>query len=263
MSSTLPHFHVLQAPSAWQVVDFISDLHLQVSDAATFDAWQRYMHDTRADAVFILGDLMEVWAGDDIVQQHFSEAANSSFETRCAAVLRAATQRKAVFFMRGNRDFLIGTHFLNVTSVHDLHDPTALDFAGHRYLLTHGDALCVDDLEYMQFRVEVRTAQWQESFLKKPLQERIQIARTLRAQSEARKKSGTPFVDIDSALANDWLAQAQCTQLIHGHTHLPADAPLGTHTQRHVLSDWDLQAQPPRAQVLRLDAQGLQRMALK
>src|SRR5689334_8218774 len=101
----MPHFMELQAPGAWRTVDFISDLHLDASEPRTFEAWRGFMRDTPADAVFILGDLFEVWVGDDSAHQ-------PGFEADCAAVLKAATSHAAVFFMHGNRDFLVGDAFL-------------------------------------------------------------------------------------------------------------------------------------------------------
>jgi UDP-2,3-diacylglucosamine hydrolase len=135
-------------------------------------------------------------------------------------------------------------------------DPSALDFDGQRWLVSHGDALCLDDVEYQQFRHLVRSSAWQLDFLSKPLAERQLIARGLRDNSEARKSSGARYADVDAQVACDWLCSAQASTLIHGHTHRPADHVLDTSSQpplrRLVLSDWDANAQPPRLEVLRL-----------
>jgi UDP-2,3-diacylglucosamine hydrolase len=245
------HRPVLQAPAAWQLVDFISDLHLQSCEPATFKAWENYMQTTRADAVFILGDLFEVWIGDDAV----APEATACFETRCAQVLQAAAQRLNLFFIHGNRDFLLGPAFAKTCGMTLLTDPTALDFAGQRWLLSHGDALCLADTDYQPFRSLVRSNDWQQDFLAKPLPERQTLARALRSQSETRKRSGASYADVDSEAACNWLQAAQSSTLIHGHTHQPADHELschGLHMRRLVLSDWDASAVPPRAQVLRL-----------
>ena len=135
-------------------------------------------------------------------------------------------------------------------------------FDNKRWLLSHGDALCLDDGDYMQFRQQVRSTEWQTAFLAKPLAERQTIARGLRQQSEARKESGAEYADVDASAARQWLEQAKSVTLIHGHTHKPAIHELGDGLQRVVLSDWDTAAKPPRAEVLRLSAQGLQRIAL-
>lgn len=255
MAPALPRFAELAAPANWRTVDFISDLHLQVEEPATFEAWRRYMAATPADAVFILGDLFEVWVGDDVL-------ALTGFEADCAAVLRATAQRTPVFFMHGNRDFLAGDGLMAAAGTTLLHDPTVLAFNGKRFLLTHGDALCLDDHDYMDFRAQVRTPQWQEQFLSQPLIQRQAMARGLRDASESRKRMGGDYADVDPAAAREWLTAADAAVMIHGHTHKPALHDLGGGLQRVVLSDWDAVAQPARLQVLRLDAGGLHRLAL-
>lgn len=239
---------VLQAPAHWRHVDFISDLHLQHSELATFKVWQHYLQTTRADAVFILGDLFEVWVGDDAVTAN----PDLCFETRCAQVLQAASQRLSLFFLHGNRDFLLGPSFAAACGMTLLNDPTTLAFAGQRWLLSHGDALCLADIDYQPFRAQVRSASWQHAFLAKPLLERQAIARTLRTHSETRKRSGVPYADVDNKAACDWLGMAQASTMIHGHTHRPADHDLHHARHRVVLSDWDATAIPPRAEVLRI-----------
>ena len=245
----------LTAKPGWQSVDFISDLHLQASEPATFMAWQRYMQTTLADAVFILGDLFEVWVGDDVLKER-------GFDYQCAHVIEQTAARVPVFFMHGNRDFLVGPGWMAACNTTLLVDPTVLSFNQQRWLLSHGDALCLDDADYMQFRQQVRSADWQASFLAKPLTERQAIARGLRQQSEARKNAGATYADVDAQAARQWLEQANCPTLIHGHTHHPATHDLGHGLQRVVLSDWDMAAPTPRAEVLRLSAQGLQRISL-
>jgi len=234
----------LTAPAAWQTVDLISDLHLQASETATFEAWRDYMASTPAQAVLILGDLFEVWVGDDA-------AAHDPFLQSCADVLHQASQRLHLAFMPGNRDFLVGPDFLNRCGVQALTDPCLLELGGQRILLSHGDALCLDDKPYQAFRLQARSPEWQQAFLAKPLAEREAFARSLRALSESQKHEGMSFADADSEMSLFWLAQAQADRLIHGHTHRPADHPLGT-AQRHVLSDWSLDHSPLRAQVFRL-----------
>ena len=250
----VPAITELQAPAGWRVVDFISDLHLQASEPETFEAWRRYMSQTPADAVFILGDLFEVWVGDDA-------AGEPGFAADCASVLQAAAGRLAVFFMHGNRDFLVGDGFLAACRTTLLPDPTVLGFAQRRWLLTHGDALCLADTEYMRFREQVRSPQWQRDFLAQPLAQRQAIARQLREQSESRKRSAIEYADVDSAEAAAWLEAADAQVLIHGHTHRPAEHVLGER-HRTVLSDWDAAAVPVRMEALRLTAGGAQRIAL-
>jgi UDP-2,3-diacylglucosamine hydrolase len=262
---TVPWMAELVAPPYWRTVDFISDLHLQAAEPATFAAWQHYMQSTPADAVFILGDLFEVWVGDDAVSDDFnadSAPATASFEESCARLLGQTAGRLALFFMHGNRDFLVGQQLMNLCNTRLLADPSVLLFAGERWLLSHGDALCLGDVDYLAFRQQVRSADWQHTFLAKPLAKRQEIARALRQQSEARKQSGAVYADVDAPAARQWLRAAQAHALIHGHTHRPAEHDLGESLRRVVLSDWDAQAVPPRAEVLRLSAGGLQRIAL-
>ncbi len=260
MTPTVPLLAEINAPTSWCTVDFISDLHLQASEPSTFHAWERYLQHTPADAVFILGDLFEAWVGDDVVHNTTTNA--PSFEARCAHILQAAGQRLALFFMHGNRDFLVGQALMAHCHAQLLHDPCTLVFNQQRWLLSHGDALCLDDVPYQQFRQLVRSAQWQADFLSKPLAARQAMARHMRQQSKASKQATTPFADADTAMTLRWLADAQAHTLIHGHTHQPADHALGDHEWRVVLSDWDAAATPPRAEVLRLTESGLHRIAL-
>ena len=239
--------NLIQSPPEWRVIDFISDLHLSVAEPQTFAAWQQYMAQTSASALFILGDLFEVWVGDDMAQ-----AAEGSFEATCLAHLHRTAQRIPVFFIHGNRDFLVGTDFAQRSGLQLLADPCVLVTGTQRWLLSHGDALCTSDVDYQKFRKEVRSNPWRTHFLAQPLAERMAMARQLRNQSEARKKTGAVYADVDEAMAITWLDQQMCSHLIHGHTHCPADAPLGSRHQRHVLSDWDCHTQPARAQVFRL-----------
>ena len=245
----------LIAPPGWLKLDFISDLHLQASEPATFNAWRQYMQTTPADAVFMLGDLFEAWVGDDVLHER-------GFDYQCAQVIKQTAARVPVFFMYGNRDFLVGHELMAACNATLLNDPTVLNFNHQRWLLSHGDALCVDDTAYMAFRQQVRSADWQQTFLAKPLPERQAIARSLRQQSQALKQSGADYADVDTQAAQQWLQLANASVLIHGHTHKPADHDLGSGLQRVVLSDWDAAATPPRSEVLRLTNTGLQRVAL-
>ncbi|MDB5753453.1 MAG: lpxH [Ramlibacter sp.] len=251
-----PRAQELLAPAAWRTVECISDLHLQPSDPATFEAWRSYMDRTGADALFILGDLFEAWVGDDAARE-------PGFDADCALVLQRTAQRLPLFLMHGNRDFLLGQALAAQAGLTLLADPTVLQLGEHRWLLSHGDALCVDDTEYLAFRDKVRSPRWQSDFLAQPLQRRQQIARGLRGESEEHKRNDRHYPDVDSGTALQWLRAADAPVLVHGHTHKPADHPLDGAHRRIVLSDWDGGAQPPRLQALRLDRDGAaQRIAL-
>lgn len=251
----LPAFGAFNAPSGWKLIDFISDLHLAADTPCGFEAWSSYMRGTRADAVFILGDLFEVWVGDD--------ARHEGFEAQCAEVLRGAAAVRTVAFMVGNRDFLLGADMLAACNVAALADPTIVTAFGERLLLTHGDALCLADTDYQTFRAMVRSAAWQAAVLARPLPERRALAREVRHESERRHGTMQPeWLDLDLSASVEWMRAADAQVLVHGHTHRPADQLLEPGRTRHVLSDWDLdQASPPRADVLRWSLDGLRRIA--
>ena len=253
-AGALPDFAVYEAPAHWRAIEFISDLHLAANLPRTFEACEAHLFGTDADAVFILGDLFEVWIGDDTRDQ--------PFERRCVEMLRQASRHRVIGFMAGNRDFLVGPALLAEAGVERLHDPTLLRAFGGQWLLTHGDALCLEDVEYQAFRRTVRDAAWQQAFLARPIEERAGIARAIRSESRARQSKAPDrqvWADVDATAACRWLDAAGCTTLIHGHTHRPGEQALGGARRRIVLSDWDLDATPSRADLLRLDAHGLQR----
>ena len=295
----LPGLGEVQAGPGWSQVDFVSDLHLHAGDPMTLAAWGRYLAQTSADAVFILGDLFEVWPGDDCLRvmqpttgaidtglsplsaaddggtghdaDHDADhgageaTANqgSAFAEACAQMLGEASRQRPIYFLHGNRDFLLGEAFAAATGAQRLADPALLVFGPRRVLLSHGDALCLDDVDYQRFRAQVRDPAWIEALLRRPLAEREALARDLRAQSEARHRQQPTYADADTQMARQWLRQAGAETLVHGHTHRPAEHDLGDGLVRRVLSDWDAGAQPPRAEVLRLDREGqFQRLRL-
>lgn len=243
------------APDAWRCIDFLSDLHLKSADSATFAAFEQHLLHSQADAIFILGDLFESWVGDD--------ACADPFERRSLDVLQRAAQTRFVGLMHGNRDFLIGADCLQSLGVTALHDPTLLVAFGQRILLTHGDAWCVADTRYQTYRTQVRSPQWQSAVLQQPLADRRALATKIRAGSDAQRAMAEPesWADVDTALALQQLQAAQAPTLIHGHTHRPGAHDLAPGFTRWVLSDWDLDTVPPRADVLRLSASGLARIS--
>lgn len=255
-TTTVPRFEELIAPSHWRTVDFISDLHLQASEPATVEAFQHYLQTTPADALFILGDLFEVWVGDDAIDEP------GSFEAEGCAALFEASRRLPLYFMHGNRDFLAGPAFLQRTGMNGLADPTVLVFGGERIVLSHGDLLCLADVDYQRFRVQARSSAWQQAFLAQPLATRRAQARGIRQESENKKQSGATYADVDGPAATAWLQAAHANTLVHGHTHRPALHALAPGLVRVVLSDWDAAALPPRLETLRLSNTGLERLPL-
>ncbi len=258
-------FDEINAPAAWRCVDFISDLHLQESEPANFLAWRNYLEQSPADAIFILGDLFEVWIGDDVLstagQAHaIARHAGLHFEQRCSRVLHFFAQQRHLYFMHGNRDFLVGKDFATACGMQILSDPSVLSFGDQRFLLSHGDALCLADVEYQKFRQLVRSEAWRKNFLATPLQERLQQARVMRTASEARKKdlkeAGQAWIDVDSKAVVQWMDATRSHHVIHGHTHEGRDHVIRSaqgEGTRYVLPDWHVNQRPMCGYALRLN----------
>lgn len=249
-------FAEFSAPASWSRIDLISDLHLtRESFDATLAPLMRHLQDDRADALFILGDLFEAWIGDDVV-------AIDPFAQHCADWLRSLGAEMPLFFMHGNRDFLVGRRLLDGCLITLLDDPSVLTFDRRRWLLTHGDALCTTDHAYMAFRAQVRQPGFQQGFLSMPIGRRIEVARKMRERSEAHQGSRDDIADVDPCLAWRWLEAADAPVMVHGHTHRPdrhvsgPTADSAAVLERWVMSDWDVAAQSPRCEVLRLERGG-------
>lgn len=246
----------VHAGATWRCVDLLSDQHLQAAEPGTFASWRDFLASSPADAVFLLGDLFEVWVGDDVLDAPDSGSGERDFARTCADALRTVSARKPVYLIHGNRDFLLGAGFFARTGVTPLADPAVLHWGARRWLLSHGDAQCTGDTDYQAFRAQVRSPAWQADFVARPLAEREAIARGLRDGSEQRKRQGLAWSDLDAATVRHQLRAAGAPVLIHGHTHRPAEHDLGDGLARWVLSDWDTDAHPPRGQALRLWADG-------
>ena len=249
---TLPTFG---APAHWRAIDLISDLHLAENTPRGFDAWAAHLRHTSADAVFILGDLFDAWVGD--------EMAESGFEARCAEVLSTTAKRVTLAFMPGNRDFMVGDTMLASTGVGRLADPTLVTAFGQRVVLSHGDALCVDDLAYQRYRRFVHRPSAQRVFNALPLAIRRRIGTALRGHSGRREpRAPGHFIDVDADAALALLRDAHAPTLVHGHTHAPRSHMLSPEATRLVLSDWELDGSSvPRAEVMRWSAAGFERIA--
>jgi UDP-2,3-diacylglucosamine hydrolase len=246
----------------WERVDFISDLHLQASEPDVALGFESFLQQTPAQALFILGDLFELWVGDDLLDHE-----EGAFARECVRSLRAASERLAIYLLPGNRDFLLGERFLKSAGIQAISDPCVLQSGTLQFALSHGDQLCTSDLSYQAFRQTVRSQAWQTEFLNRPLGERLQMAQKMREQSmekqrAQRQRSAEEFYDLDPKACRDLLKELRCNTLIHGHTHRPRTHDLGEGLQRVVLSDWDTQSNPPRLEVLRLQDQRLERCAL-
>jgi UDP-2,3-diacylglucosamine hydrolase len=243
---------VLSLPASVRALDFISDLHLSPELPRTLAALAEVLLHGDDDGLFILGDLFEVWVGDDLLDQ--------DFERHCADLLAQGARRRPIWLMHGNRDFLLGERFFSATGLQPLADPCPVQAFGETVLLSHGDALCLDDKPYQAFRAQVRSPVWQQAFLARPLGERLAVAAQMRAASRSHQATPVTYADADPGLAQEWLQTAGAEILIHGHTHRPGSEQRPEGWQRHVLSDWDLDHEAvPRAEVLRWTGSGFER----
>ncbi|HEB57828.1 MAG TPA: UDP-2,3-diacylglucosamine diphosphatase [Gammaproteobacteria bacterium] len=215
---------------------FISDLHLSPERPDISDQFHRFLDGSarEAEALYILGDLFEVWLGDDLVLPEYRASLDH---------LRALTKSGVpVYVMHGNRDFLMGEQFCRDTGCRLIDDPTVIDLYGTPTLLMHGDTLCTDDTAYQEFRRMVRDPAFQKEFLAKSVEERIATARQYRETSQnATAEKSEEIMDVNQAAVIAAMQQAGVTRLIHGHTHRPAFHQLeidGKPAQRFVLGDW-------------------------
>lgn len=247
----------LCAPAGWARVDLLSDIHLSPDMPATLARFEQHLRASPADAFFLLGDIFEAWIGDDARWEA------GSFEQHCANVLRLAARGRPLYFLHGNRDFMLGQAMADEAGLRLQDDPLCLQAFGQRWLLSHGDALCLDDLAYQRARAQVRRPLIQALLRLLPLSARRALARHLRQRSRSHQQDPALWADVDEDACRDWLRASGCQTLIHGHTHRPGLHSLGGPWQRVVLSDWDYEpsCSSPRGDVLVLDAQGLHRIA--
>jgi len=249
----------------------ISDIHLTPSMPLTaqrfFDFCEKEA--PQAESVFILGDLFEYWVGDDAF-------ISSPFQQEVKRALATLATKTKLYYLHGNRDFLIGSTFLKNTGMTLLSDPSLIEIADQKYIVAHGDALCTADIGYQVFRRWVRKPWLQKLFLQFPLAWRRSIANQLRSNSYTKYQRAANVSSQTNRIRTNVTLQAcaalikenACNKLIHGHTHLPAHhhEQLGEHAwQRWVLSDWDLdhpESTAPRASALLIDRQGVRYLDL-
>jgi len=234
---------------------FVSDLHLCPSRPALTGIFFDFLRGAamQADALYILGDLFEYWAGDDD---------DTDFNRMVVSALKAfRAGGRALYLMHGNRDFLIGARFTAATGATLLEDPTTVDLYGTPTVLLHGDTLCTDDVKYLAFRAKVRDAAYQQQFLAQSLDARKQIIAGLRAENAGEKQlKSEAIMDVAPATVEAVLRENGYARMIHGHTHRPA---LHHHTvdgkrcERWVLADWY-----SSGSYLHVDAAGCRSIAL-
>jgi UDP-2,3-diacylglucosamine hydrolase len=216
---------------------FIADLHLDDSRPQITSLFEHYLASDEvrhADALYILGDLVEAWIGDDDDAELPQRIARATHAVRDAGV--------PVYFMVGNRDFLLGEAFARRAGFTLLDDGTVHDLYGMPTLLMHGDVLCTDDVAYQTVRRNVRTPEWKAQVLAMPLDARRAFAAKAREDSRAHTGSTQETImDVNAGAVTEAMRNAHVTRLIHGHTHRPAVHQLGLdgHTaERIVLGDW-------------------------
>ncbi|MCV2402690.1 UDP-2,3-diacylglucosamine diphosphatase [Marinomonas sp. C2222] len=214
---------------------FISDLHL--SDKRP-DLIRAFVHmteclhkDSQETEFYILGDFYEAWIGDD-----FQADWNSTIEDALRALSDSGVN---IFFLHGNRDFLIGENWLKRVGAKLIDEQTKLDLGSFSILLSHGDEYCLEDVEYQKFRAMVRSSAWQAHILALPLEQRIALAAQLRNDSKTMASDkNMAIMDVTESAIADSLKHHQCKSMIHGHTHRP-DTHRSTEVLRCVLGDWD------------------------
>ncbi|EQD75544.1 UDP-2,3-diacylglucosamine hydrolase [mine drainage metagenome] len=228
---------------------FISDLHLDPIRPASFPVVERWLDSIQADAqaLYILGDLFETWIGDDAMEPAFDPVFDRLHDFKVAGI--------PVFFMVGNRDFLLGPEAARRGGWTLLVEPAWLDCFGTRVALLHGDRFCTADREYQRFRLEVRNPDWQRAFLSQPIARRRELARMARQASQAHMgRIADAIMDVDPEAIDAFMRETAVTCLVHGHTHRPAIHEWvldGTARTRIVLGDWH-----DAGRILRWDADG-------
>ena len=236
---------------------FISDLHLSEDQPHITQLLLNFAHNnaTQADALYILGDLFEYWAGDD--------DRNTLFHQNIISAIREVSlQGTPVFIMHGNRDFLMDEQLAQACKATILPDPTLIDLYGTPTLLTHGDALCTDDIEYQAFRKQVREPAWRNNFLAQPLAQRKATIEQLRKMSEVQKQTkAMDIMDVNLDAVAELFRSHHYPRIIHGHTHRQKHhlhQVDGKSCERWVLGDWH-----ETGNALRCDATGCSFLTIK
>ncbi|MEK6749414.1 MAG: UDP-2,3-diacylglucosamine diphosphatase [Pseudomonadota bacterium] len=215
---------------------FISDMHLaaQRPDVARMVFDFLHVHQAATQRIYILGDLFEAWLGDDAVLPDQQTAIDGLHNLTATGI--------ELFVMHGNRDFLLGNRFEDMTGARLIAQDTVVDLYGTRVLLTHGDALCTDDIEYQAFRAMVRDPRWQQQALALPIAQRIEMAAQFRTMSKSQAGlKPADIMDVNAQAVATTMQQHQVQYLIHGHTHRPAIHPFELSAggaYRIVLGDW-------------------------
>ncbi|MEK6805381.1 MAG: UDP-2,3-diacylglucosamine diphosphatase [Pseudomonadota bacterium] len=229
----------------------LSDLHLPPHPSPLREAFTGFLKGAarHAEAVYILGDLFEVWVGDDDGLR--------TYAAECEA-LHQLSRTVSVFFMHGNRDFLIGDAFAAATGVRLLDDPIVLDLYGTRTLLSHGDIFCTDDVGYQRWRRFSRRRWIQRGYHSLPLILRKAVVSRVRSTSLVQKRSkAEDIMDVNTRAIDAAFAEHKVSRMIHGHTHRPAEHQHAS-GERIVLADW----RPGDCEYLRVATEGISRVKI-
>lgn len=213
---------------------FISDLHLSAHRPKIISLLLDFLETCNdADRLYILGDLFEAWIGDDYIDPALDPVLEG---------LGRFSRNSDCFIMHGNRDFLIGDDFAAKTGFKLLPDEIVIDLYGTPTLLLHGDTLCTDDLDYQVIRKQIRSAEWKNKVLALPIQQRLDMAKQFRMDSNSSKsQKSEQIMDVNQQTVCNTMKNHAVNLLIHGHTHR-----LATHefmlnnsaAKRIVLGDW-------------------------
>tara|TARA_B100001996_G_C18596905_1_gene568234 strand:- start:61 stop:789 length:729 start_codon:yes stop_codon:yes gene_type:complete len=230
---------------------FISDLHLEKIESSIASIFSEFVGDLdQDDQLYILGDLFESWIGDDNVSE-LSDFVGNQLNSLSARGIN-------VWFMHGNRDFLIGNDFCNAASIKLINDPCIVEMNGEKAMLTHGDQLCTDDHEYQAFRSVVRNPVWQKDFLNFPISKREKIAgETKNASKDSKIKKTMEIMDVNDDAVLKAFDDNDIGIMIHGHTHRPNIHKVsndGRIFTRYVLGDWSEES----AIILKWDKTGIE-----
>ena len=212
-------------------INFISDLHLDKSRPHINNYFIHYLKSLSSNVsdLYILGDLFEYWVGDDDPMDGLDDV--------CEAIIDVG-KKINIWYMHGNRDFLVSKKICDNLKINLLHDPTIINNGNMKILLLHGDTLCTDDLDYQEFRLMVRSEKWQNEMLSKPLSERLMIAEALRKKSkEANMEKGEEIMDVNENEVLSVIEKYDPDIIIHGHTHRP-NIHHHDNVIRYVLGDW-------------------------
>ena len=232
-------------------IGFISDLHLAEEQPERIALFLRFLEEysEKIEKLYILGDLFEVWLGDDLIPAAYQSVIDA---------LKQSSSKLPINIIHGNRDFLLAEQFSHLSGCNIINEPLILDLKGETTLLMHGDLLCTDDVDYLQMRKQLRTPGWKASFLNKPGSERISIAQKLRQQSQmAIQDKDSEIMDANESEVIKYMTRYKAKLLIHGHTHRTAihshTLATGEMVKRYVLDEWH----DDRGQILIADEGGL------